>query len=90
MAERVEPKEAEEFFLNVSEKLDDPLPDLAYFRENQSVFFYPPFEQWFVFGYDDVAGLFHDPRLSADRMKGFADAAPEGVREGLRKVAPYL
>ncbi len=42
--------------------LDDPLPDLAYFRENQSVFFYPPSEQWIVFGYGDVASLFHDLR----------------------------
>ncbi len=30
MAERVEPKEAEEFFLNVLEKLNDPFLDLAY------------------------------------------------------------
>lgn len=54
MAERVEPREAGEFFLNVSEKLDDSFPDLAYFRENLPVFFYPPFEQWFVFSYNDV------------------------------------
>ena len=90
MAERVEPKEAEEFFLNAPEKLNDPFPDLAYFRENRPVFYYPPFDQWFVFGYEDVAGLFHDPRLSADRMKGFVDAAPPEVREDLRKIAPYL
>jgi cytochrome P450 len=37
-----------------------------------------------------VTALFSDPRLSADRMKGFVDAAPEAVREPLRTVAPYL
>ena len=64
------------FFLNVVRKLFDPFPDLLYFRENHAVFFYEPFGQWFVFGYDDVAGLFHDPRLSYARMKGFVGAEP--------------
>jgi len=90
MTEKVDDREGAGFFLNVPEKLDDPFPDLAYFRENKPVFYYPPLDQWFVFGYDDVAALFSDPRLSADRMKGFVDAAPEAVREPLRKVAPYL
>ncbi len=65
MTGRTDEREAEGFFLDVPEKLDNPFPDLAYFREKRPVFFYPPFKQWFVFGYDDVAGLFHDPRLSA-------------------------
>jgi hypothetical protein len=55
-------------------------------REKRPAFFYPPFEQSFGFGYDNVANLFHDPRLSADRMLGFVAAAPEEVRENSRKV----
>ncbi len=90
MTESVDAREAAEFFLNDPRKLDDPFPDLKYFRENRPVFYYAPFEQWFVFWYDDAAGLFHDPRLSADRMKGFVDAAPPEVREDVRKIAPYL
>lgn len=90
MTNRVDTREGDEFFLNVPAKLDDPFPDLKYFRENRPVFYYAPFDQWYIFGYDDVAALFHDPRLSADRMKGFVDAAPPEVREDVRKVAPYL
>ena len=83
-------REAEGFFLDVPEKLNDPFPDLAYFRENRPVFYHEALDQWFIFGYDDVSALFSDPRMSADRMKGFVDAAPEEVREDLRSVAPYL
>ncbi len=90
MTERVDAREAEGFFLNDPQKLDDPFPDFEYFRENRPVFYYPPLNEWFVFGYDDVASMFSDPRLSADRMKGFVDVAPEEVREDLRRVAPYL
>ena len=90
MADVVDEREGAEFFLNVPRKLDDPFPDLAYFRQNKPVFYYPPLNQWFVFRHEDVAGLFSDPRLSADRMKGFVEAAPEEVREDLRKAAPYL
>jgi cytochrome P450 len=90
MAGIVDEREGAAFFLNDPKKLDDPFPDLKYFRENRPVFYHPTLDQWFVFGYDDVAGLFSDPRLSADRMKGFVDAAPEEVRDELRRVAPYL
>jgi hypothetical protein len=47
-----------------------------YFRENHLVYFLDPFDQWFIFRYDDDAGLFNDPRISADRVKGFVDATP--------------
>jgi cytochrome P450 len=90
VTEKVDAREAEGFFLNDPSKLDDPFPDFEYFRENRPVFYYPPVNEWFVFGYDDVASLFSDARLSADRMKGFVDAAPAEVREDLRRVAPYL
>ena len=90
MVNKVDEREGAGFLLNVPQKLDNPFPDLKYFRENKPVFYYPPLDQWFVFGHDVVASLFSDPRLSADRMKGFVNAAPEEVREDLRKVAPYL
>ena len=90
MTDKVDEREGAAFFLNDPKKLDNPFPDLKYFRQNKPVFYYPPLNQWFIFGHDDVANLFSDPRLSADRMKGFVDAAPEEVREDLRKVAPYL
>jgi hypothetical protein len=50
MTERVEERESGGFFLNVPRKLFDPFSDLLYFRENRPVFFYEPFDQWFVFG----------------------------------------
>ena len=90
MAERIDARETDEFFLNVPQKLDDPFPDLAYFRENRPVFYHEALDQWFVFRHEDVSKLFSDPRMSADRMKGFVDVAPEEVREDLREVAPYL
>src|SRR5215213_9318621 len=86
----VDQREDEGFFLNDPRKLDDPFPDLQYFRENHPVFYYTPLDQWFVFRFDDVRALFHDPRLSADRMKSFVDAAPPEVRDDLRKVVPFL
>jgi cytochrome P450 len=83
-----DPREGEGFFLNVPEKLDNPFPDLRYFREYRPVFYYPPLQTWFIFRYDDVSPLFHDARLSADCMKGFVNAAPAGVRDELRTLAP--
>ena len=90
VTEKTDARETGEFFLNVPEKLDDPFPDLAYFRENRPVFYHEGLGQWFVFGHEDVSRLFSDPRMSADRMRGFVDAAPEEVREDLKEVAPYL
>jgi cytochrome P450 len=90
MAAPADDREASKFFLNVPQKLDNPFPDLKYFRENRPVFYYLPLNSWFIFRYDDVLALFHDARLSADRMKGFVDAAPAEVRPDLRKIAPYL
>jgi cytochrome P450 len=86
----VDPREGAEFFLNLPEKLNDPFPDLRYFRENRPVFYYAPLNNWFAFRYDDVYSLFHDARLSANRMKGLVDAAPEEVRGELRTFVPYL
>ena len=83
-------REGPGFFLNDPAKLNDPFPDLKYFRENRPVFYYRPLKQWFIFSYDHVSALLTDPRLSANRMKGFVDAAPESVRPRLREIAPYL
>ncbi|MEM4781224.1 MAG: cytochrome P450 [Halalkalicoccus sp.] len=83
-------REGEAFFLDDPEKLDDPFSDLAYFREHRPVFYYEPLDQWFVFGYDDVAALFADERLSADRMKGFVDAAPEAMQAEVGALAPFF
>jgi cytochrome P450 len=85
-----DPREGEQFFLNVAEKMDNPFPDLRYFRENRPVFYYAPLNNWFVFRYDDVYGIFHDPRFSANRMAGLVDVAPEEVRGELRRITPYL
>ena len=87
MTERSADKEREGFFLNDPQKLFNPFPDLRYFRENHPVFYYSPLSSWFIFSYDDVVSLFQDPRLSADRMKGFVDAAPVEVRGELRTTA---
>jgi len=85
-----DPREGSEFFLSVPAKLDDPFPDLAYFREHRPIFYYPPLQSWFVFRFDDVSALFHDARLSSDRMKGLVDAAPAEVREELRQISPHF
>jgi len=78
------------FFLNDSRKLDDPFDDFKYFREHRPLFRYEPLKSWFAFGYDSVAELFADRRLSANRMRGFLDTTPPEVREDVRRVAPYL
>jgi cytochrome P450 len=85
-----DPREGEDFFLNVARKLDNPFPDFDYFRKNRPVFYFAPLKAWYLFRYDDVSALFRDPRLSSDRMKGFVDLAPVEVRDGLRTIAPYL
>ncbi len=76
MTEKTDARETREFFLNVSKKLDDPFPDLAYFRENRRVFYHEGLGQWFVFRHEDGSRLFSDPRMSADRMKGFVSPSP--------------
>ncbi|MBV9421730.1 MAG: cytochrome P450 [Solirubrobacterales bacterium] len=79
-----------EFFLDDPRKLDDPFEDLAWLREHSPVHWHEPVKQWFVFPYDDVKALFADSRLSANRMTGFVEAAPEPVRDELRALVPYL
>lgn len=85
-----DPREAEEFFLEVPAKLDDPFPDLAWLVEQRPVLHHQKLDQWFLFRYDDVRAAFADQRLSANRLAGFVDTAPEDVRDELRAVAPFL
>lgn len=90
MVEETDPREGEKFFLNDPLKLDNPFPDFKYFRESKPVFYYEPLDTWFIFNYEDVDSLFHDPRLSSKRMEGFIDAAPAEVREELKGIAAYF
>lgn len=80
----------ESFFLDDEAGLDDPFAAMARYTADQPVYHHASLDQWFVFRYDDVAALFRDPRMSADRMKGFVDQAPEAVRADLREIAPLF
>src|SRR5438552_12153035 len=79
-----------DFFLDDPRKLDDPFEDLAWLREHHPVYRHEPIGQWFVFPYDEVRSLFSDRRMSADRIAGFAEAAPASVRDEVRQIVPYL
>jgi cytochrome P450 len=59
-------------------------------REQEPVVFDRPLGQWFVFAYDDVVAALADPRLTIDRMHGFADRAPPGAVDALREHAPWM
>ncbi len=80
----------EPFFLEDAGKLDDPFDDLAWLREHSPVLFRKSLGQWFVFRYDDVANLFSDPRLSANRVAAFVEAAPASVRDEVRALLPFF
>jgi cytochrome P450 len=85
----VDPRETTEFFLNVPAKVDNPFPDLAYFRQQHPVFYYAPLKEWFIFKYDTVASLFADPRLG-NGLGALLDAAPLEMHDQLKQVAGYL
>lgn len=78
------------FFLDDPAKLDDPFADLAWLRENRPVYFHESSGQWCVFRYDDVRALFADPRLSNDRMVGFAESVPAVVRAEIEALIPFF
>ncbi len=80
----------EPFFMDDPATLDDPFAALARYRDSCPVYHHAPLDQWFVFRYDDVAALLRDPRMSADRMRGFVDQAPAPVRDDLRSLAPMF
>ncbi len=85
----VDERETTGFFLNDPRKVDNPFPDLAYFRENRPIFYSPPLGQWFVFKFDAAASLFPDPRLE-NGLGALLDTAPPSMHEDLQKVAVYL
>jgi len=68
------------FCLADEEKLRAPFGDYHHFRQHRPVFFHEPMQAWFVFRHDDVDRLFHDPRLSNDRMDAFVDTVPAEMR----------
>ncbi|WP_108661742.1 cytochrome P450 [Acuticoccus kandeliae] len=80
----------EPFFIDDPALLDDPYAAFARYRAESPVYHHAPVDQWFVFRHGDVSDLFRDPRLSADRMKGFVDQAPEAVRPELRAIVPLF
>jgi cytochrome P450 len=85
----VDPRETTAFFLNSPQTIDDPFPDLAYFRQQHPIFYYAPLQEWFVFKYDTVASLFADPRLG-NGLGALLDAAPPTMHDALKQVAGYL
>lgn len=80
----------EPFFATDAAKLDDPFEDFAWYRENEPVVYHRPLDQWFVFRHADVAALFKDERLSADRLAGMARAVPAEAQADLARIAPYF
>ena len=73
----------EPFCLVDPEKLRNPFPDYEYYRREKPVFFYEPMNAWFVFRYADVDKLFHDERLSNNRMTGYVPGALPAYREAV-------
>lgn len=71
----------EPFCLVDPEKLRNPFPDYEFFRREKPVYFYEPMNAWFVFRYADVDKLFHDERLSNNRMSGYVPGALPNYRE---------
>lgn len=84
-----DPREVSDFFLNSQQKIDDPFADFAWFRQHQPVFYYPPLNEWFVFDFDTVLGLFGDARLG-NGLGAMLDSAPASMRDQLQQVGVYL
>lgn len=78
------------FYANDPAKLDDPYADFARYRAESPVVFDETLGQWFVFRHNDVAALFRDPRLSADRLAGMRGAVPSEALPDLDRIAPYF
>lgn len=64
--------------------------NVAHAREREPVVFDAAIGQWFAFLYEDLRAGLADPRLTADRMLGFADRAPASVVEPVRRHAAWL
>ena len=64
-------------------KLKEPFADYEYFRRERPLYFHEPMKAWFVFRYSDVDQLFHDARLSNNRMNGYVTGALPNYREAV-------
>jgi cytochrome P450 len=78
------------FFIDDPGKLQEPFADLAWLREHRPIYHHAPVGQWFAFRYDDVRELFADSRISAGRVKAFAEVVPEPVRDDVRALLPFF
>ena len=89
MSQQTDERETTRFFAVDPAKLQDPFPDMAYFRRQKPVFWYEPMQMWFVFRFEDVDVLFRDSRLSSKRMPYFFSTVPPHKLEGLRWMLEY-
>ena len=80
------PDPEERFCLHDKEKLKSPFQDFCYFRQERPVFYHEPMKAWFVFRYEDIDRLFHDPRMSSQRTGGFLDMVPAEARKDMESV----
>ena len=87
--EQTDSRETTRFFAIDPEKLQNPFPDMTYFREHKPVFWYEPMQMWFIFRFDDVDALFRDHRMSSERMPYFFSSVPSHKLEGLRWMLEY-
>ena len=76
----------EHFCLEDPVKLESPFEDYHYFRQNKPFYYHEPLKTWFVFKYDDVDRLFHDRRLSNQRLDGWLNHAPPEFKERFLKL----
>jgi cytochrome P450 len=79
-------RETTEFCLVHPEKLNSPFEDYHYFRQNKPIFFHEATGNWFVFRYHDVDALFHDRRLSNQRMGGYVEGAIPEFRGAVERL----
>jgi cytochrome P450 len=70
------------------ENLLNPNPLYQHLRESEPVHWSEPMQSWFVTRHEDVAALFRDPRLSANRTQLFYAHMLRGV--GLEKVQDQI
>lgn len=73
----------------------DPYPALGWLREHDPAHYAPDARAWVVTRHADVAALFRDPRLSADRVKVLVHLAlnggdPAPVQEYLRITSDMM
>lgn len=79
-------REGEEFCLVHPEKVKSPFEDYEHFRQHKPIFFHQATGNWFVFRYQDVDALFHDKRLSNQRMGGYVEGALPEFREDIARL----